>query len=126
MKKVEGEKKGVKRSGNAYMSKLAIFILSNKFEIIVNGWKIIFNNISEGEFPKWEKLAKAQWKLRLLEPPAKYGIIILNTIKKYKTEIADVIIPVLFSFITKVMYIPKKNVVKATSSRVRIDKIKAM
>ena len=126
MKKVEGEKKGVKRSGKTYIKKFPILILLNNIEKTFKGWKTIFNNISEGEFPKWEKFAKAQWKLRLLEPPAKYGIIILKTIKKYKPEIADVIIPVLFSFITKAMYIPKKNVVKATSSRVRIDKIKAM
>jgi hypothetical protein len=41
IRKIDGEKKEVKRSGNTYMKKLAIFILSNRFEIIVNGCEII-------------------------------------------------------------------------------------
>lgn len=41
MRKIDGAKKEVKRSGNTYIKKLAIFILSSKVEIITKGCETI-------------------------------------------------------------------------------------
>ena len=41
IKKIAGEKKEVKQSGNTYIKKLAIFILLSRFEMIASGCETI-------------------------------------------------------------------------------------